>query len=519
MLTALDLVVLVGGLAGFGLASLRWLRVAQREHYLPGSVLRFARRWWFLDGRAVALAVGGLAGAALSGLSVAFAIAPPVVAAIGPIGLGVRGRTSPLAPTRRLRTLAALSALVALLVVGLSGAVASWRGAALAAAIVAILAPLVVDLAVRLLAPIEARAAARHVARARRRLAEIAPLVIAITGSYGKTTTKGYVAHLLAGRYQVLASPRSFNNQAGLARTVNELLLPGTEVLVAEMGTYGPGELADLCSWLTPTISVITAIGPVHLERFGRLEAILEAKAEITAPAKVSVLNVDNELLAGLATRLGGEGKRVVACSARLGGAAVTVSRVGDELVVAHGGEEMVRVPLPESHDAMALSNVACAVAVAIELDVPSDEIGLRLGSLPGADNRLQRRTGAGGATILDDTFNSNPAGTELALGALAATGAGRRVVVTPGMIELGPRQREENRRFAAAASEVATDVVVVGRTNRRELLGGLEARRRSGEVRVEVVAHCDDAVAFVRDQLGPGDAVLYENDLPDHYP
>ncbi len=124
-----------------------------------------------------------------------------------------------------------------------------------------------------------------YVRRAGERLRRVAPTVVAITGSYGKTSTKGYVAHLVAGTKTVVASPASFNNRAGLARAVNENLADGTEVFVAEMGTYGPGEIADLCSWLVPDIAVITAIGPVHLERFGSEDRIVQAKAEILAAA------------------------------------------------------------------------------------------------------------------------------------------------------------------------------------------------------------------------------------------
>src|SRR6202035_5977429 len=98
-------------------------------------------------------------------------------------------------------------------------------------------------------------------------------------------STKGYAAHLLGGSLTVVASPASFNNRAGLARAVNEHLTQGTEVFVAEMGTYGRGEIAELCSWVRPDVAVITAVGPVHLERFGSEERVLEAKAEILKDA------------------------------------------------------------------------------------------------------------------------------------------------------------------------------------------------------------------------------------------
>jgi UDP-N-acetylmuramoyl-tripeptide--D-alanyl-D-alanine ligase len=141
-----------------------------------------------------------------------------------------------------------------------------------------------------------------------------------------------------------------------------------------------------------------------------------------------------------------------------------------------------------------------------------------RLTTRPIVENRLTVRTAASGATILDDTYNSNPSGTTLALRALAGLRlpGHRTLVVTPGMVELGPLQDAANRAFAAEAAAVATDLIVVGRTNRRALLEG--ASEVSNNVRVRPVKNRDAAVAIVRDELGEGDVVLYENDLPDHY-
>ena len=111
------------------------------------------------------------------------------------------------------------------------------------------------------------------------------PRVVAITGSYGKTSTKNHLAQLL-GDDGVVVTPRSFNNRAGLSRAINENLADGTRVFVAEMGTYGPGEIRALCSWCVPEIAIVTAIGPVHLERMKRLEVIEAAKYEITERAE-----------------------------------------------------------------------------------------------------------------------------------------------------------------------------------------------------------------------------------------
>jgi UDP-N-acetylmuramoyl-tripeptide--D-alanyl-D-alanine ligase len=158
-------------------------------------------------------------------------------------------------------------------------------------------------------------------------------------------------------------------------------------------------------------------------------------------------------------------------------------------------------------------------VGVALELGLEPDSILPRLATLPAPPNRLSRYVAEGGYAVLDDTFNSNPAGARIALSRLGdeAEDGQRRVLVTPGMIELGHTQFEENAAFAEAAGSLASDVVVVARTNRRALSRG--AGRAPGHPAVVTVERLDQAVAWVRTNLGPGDAVLYENDLPDHFP
>jgi len=503
-------------------AGLRWLRVAQREHYLPGAVTRFALRWWPQDAASAASVVVAVAGVALAWHWPATALATALIVATGPAGLGLRGRTSTLAWTRRLRTLAVVG--TALAAAAIAGAVVAGVGPLVAGA-VALVVPLLVDLSTAITAPFERTVAHAHVRRATERLRRVAPTVVAITGSYGKTSTKGYVAHLLAGTRTVVASPASFNNRAGLARAVNENLADGTDVFVAEMGTYGPGEIAELCSWLTPAVSVITAIGPVHLERFRSEEAIVEAKAEILVDGATIVLNVDDPRLAALAAERAERGQPVRRVSSGTPDSDVLVRDDGDGLTVVVGGVEVGRAATGARP-----GNVACAVAVALELGVTPEQIAGRLGSLPTAPHRLESATGAGGFTVLDDTYNANPAGAAAALQKLAATGVGsaRRVVVTPGLVELGPRQAAENAAFAVAAAAVANDLVVVGLTNRRALLAGVahvgegDASDSGGHrpgLRGVVVGRREEAVAWVRDNLGPGDVVLYENDLPDHYP
>ena len=282
--------------------------MAQREHYLVDAVTRFALRWWTrvpLNAVGLVLAVGGFL---LSSRWPAFAFVPIAVVAVGPVGLSLRGRTAPLAWTRRLRTLALVWVVLEVAAV-VGGTLAGQGPVAAAASVLAV--PALVDLACWLTSPFERRLARTHVDRASARLARVAPRVVAITGSYGKTSTKGYVTHLVSGSRAVVASPASFNNRAGLARAVNEHLAEGTEVFVAEMGTYGRGEIAELCSWVRPDVAVITAIGPVHLERFGSEDNVVRAKAEILEGVASAVLVVDDDRLAVLADTAEQKGTRV----------------------------------------------------------------------------------------------------------------------------------------------------------------------------------------------------------------
>ncbi len=492
--------LLIVGLAvvAGGVAALRWLRVAQREHYLPGSVTQFALRWWTVTPLNVAIGIVALLAAVATFFRPLAALVAAAAVVAAPVGLSLKGVTSPLAWTARMRRLATATGL-GLLVAGVIGWLfgPGWTALALVAL------PALVDAALAALMPLERRLGEPWVERAAVALRDAGATVVAITGSYGKTSTKGYVAQLVGAAKRTLPSPASFNNRMGLARAINEHLAGGVEVFVAEMGTYGPGEIAELTEWIPPDVAVITAIGPVHLERFGTEERIVEAKSEILGRAPVAVLNVSDSRLAALADQ---EASRLRVIRAGTD-AAADVAVVDGRLVVE--GNVVGPVP-PTAHP----GNVACAAGVLLALGVEVD--AGRLADLSEPEHRRTVATGTSGVTIIDDTFNSNPAGAEAALDALLATqGGGRRVVVTPGMVELGRRQFEANRDFAARVVEEVDHLIVVGRTNRKALLEGA----RGGSAAVHVVDDRQEAVEWVRSHLGAGDAVLYENDLPDHYP
>lgn len=501
------------------MSSARWLRVAQREHYLPGSITRM-RMVWVSSSRLNMIEPPLLAAAVIGWTAFPYSdfyVLGFVAMAIFPRGLSHWGRTSVLAWTARLKRLTALLVLT----YAVSAAAVYWLISALwgragveSYAIASLIAFYTCfDLALWLSAPLEKRLSQKFVDRAASVMARVDPTVVGITGSYGKTSTKWYVHHLVDGARRVTASPASFNNRLGLARAVNEHLTPDAEVFVAEMGAYGRGEIAEICTWLRPSIAVITAIGPVHLQRFRTEERIVQAKSELIEPAEAAVLNVDHPALAKLADETEKAGRRVWRCGSTRRAADVRVSERGGRVAVHIRGRRAGEL----SVSGVFASNLACAAAVALELGVPAARIMERAERLAPAEHRQSIITSEKGFSIIDDTFNSNPAGAARALEVLSRQGGAdaRRVVVTPGMVEMGPRQRRENARFASAAAEVADCLVIVGRTNRRALLEG--AAR--GAASVITVRNREEAVVWVRTNLGPGDAVLYENDLPDHYP
>ena len=482
-------------------AGLRWLRVAQREHYLAGSVATFAGRWWTSGTANIALLTLMVIGLVGSWWSVWWAFLVPV-AQLGPIGLSIRGRTSPLAWTARLRRVA-IGASILMIAVYLAGAAI---GSGFFIALGLFLFPALIDIALLVLGPIERIIGNRWVDQASARLVSSGAKVVAITGSYGKTTTKQYAAHLLAGSFKTVASPASFNNRMGLSRAINEHLVPGTEVFVAEMGTYGPGEIEDLTRWIPPDVAAMVSIGPVHLERFRTLERIVAAKSEILDRASIGVIAVDHPLLAGLAAERA-DTMDVITVSGEGADARVTVR--GDRIRI--DGIDVGKAP----EDAFPV-NLAVAVGIGLALGLEPRDMTSRLDGLPRPEHRQTVSSSERGFSVIDDTFNSNPAGARVALGLLSRIGdGGRRVVVTPGMVEMGPDQFDQNLAFAAESAALADHLLIVGRTNRDALMEG----SAKGGASVTVVTSREEAVDWVRQNLGPGDAVLYENDLPDHYP
>jgi len=385
--------------------------------------------------------------------------------------------------------------------------------------------PAIVFWAARATAPLERRLARRFLARAACRMQRYPGRVVGITGSYGKTSTKYVVADLLATRYRVFKTPAGVNSTMGITRVIREELTDDREVFVVEMSAYGPGEIREVCDLVHPSVGILTAVGVQHLERFGTPERIAEAKYELIAalPAgSPAVINADDPVCLRLAARARAEGKRVLLYGFGEGipdlavrGSEVTVSPRGSRFRVTtwEGQTEVFETLLLGRWN---LSNILAGIGAGLASSVPLAAMREAVAALHPAPGRLEIRA-EGGLTRILDVANANPRGAEMALEVLQQFSGGSRILITPGMVELGAIEAEENRRFGEKAAAVCDYAVLVGPKQTQPIREGLLAKGFSAE-RILIAPHADAVADLLAGIVKPGDILLYENRLPDTY-
>ena len=338
------------------------------------------------------------------------------------------------------------------------------------------------------------------------------PLVVGITGSVAKTSTKEATAAVLATRLATLRSEGNQNNEIGLPLTLLRLG-PEHRAAVLEMGMYVGGEIATLASLGQPSIGIVTAIAPVHLERAGSLEAIVDAKAELleALPADgTAVLNRDDPAVVGMAGRT-----RARVVTYGLGtGAAVTAERVVGHGPAGMSFELVAREPraarFPVEIAALgrhSVANALAAAAVGLIADLADDEIASGLASPWGtASGRRASLVRVGGISVLDDSYNAAPPSMGAALDLLATLG-GRPVAVLGEMLELGPLHDAAHREVGAVAAGVVAELVVVG-PGAAGIAEGAEAAGLA-PARIHRVPDRETAIAILPTILREGDVVL----------
>jgi UDP-N-acetylmuramoyl-tripeptide--D-alanyl-D-alanine ligase len=413
--------------------------------------------------------------------------------------------------------------------------------------------PLFLIAANALLWPIQALQNRRYLKEAKSILTQLNPTIIGLTGSFGKTSTKYILNHILAGQAPTLATPGSVNTPLGIARVVREQLQPHHAYFLAEMGAYGPGSIARLCRLAPPKISCITALGPAHYERFKSLETVAAAKFEIAAATHaqggICVLSIDAmpDNLWRPYVHVNPGGYRLVTARqefVRPGdyyieeahetskGLALTISR--------NGITSSFQTPI---FGEAQIGNLATAFAVAVELGAKPATLAAAMASAQPAPHRLNIQQ-SGSQTIIDDSYNSNPTGFRTALRTLsliagvtpkAKKTARRRILITPGMVELGAIHTEEHAKLGQIAALNADVILAVasaripsfvhavqaawGMAGKSQNLptGGHQWQNAEGKILAEVPTLAA-ARTWMQAHGQPDDAVLIANDLPDRY-
>lgn len=518
----------------------RAVHILQLEEYDNGRALRWAARSWLLDRAPAAVIVVTIAFAALlvtvlGNWDFASAITAALFFALLGLALPLRFRAKPakkpLAVTMRVRRLFGALAIVLLLCAVLLLLIGWAAGASGGAAV--LIAPALVWLAValgplpaagaNLLAlPVEAAIKRRYRNEAIATLRRVNPKIVAITGSYGKTTTKELVAAILAARYRVLKTPQSYNTVMGITRCVREQLRDDCELFVVEMGMYTTGEIRELCRFVGgPDASAIVGVNEQHLERTGSIENTMRAKYEIvegTKPGGLAVFNVDNANCARLADRTNDGRVRVARVGTQAG-----LDLWADNITVTpklmrfdvHDGTTTVtvRTRLLGRH---LVPNFLIALALGKEMGVDLKTAANKLTAIAPVGHRLAVSE-VEGTLVIDDAYSANVDGARAALALLAELPAQRRFVVTPGIVELGQVEAERNREFGVQAAKVADTLLIVGERPGGYVREGALAAGLPPE-RAIACENLSAAQAHLRALTRPGDAILFENDLPDNY-
>ena len=365
--------------------------------------------------------------------------------------------------------------------------------------------------------PIESAINRGYINDAKRIIASRPDLItIGITGSYGKTSTKYYLHKLLSAKYNVLMTPESFNTTMGVVKTIRNDLRPTHEIFICEMGMMWKGDIAELCEIAKPKHVMLTSIGAQHLETMKSVENIIEEKFSITNTITdgICFLNYDNEYINSRAISKNIIKYGLSENAADYRASDVKVCESGTSFTVSTKGEQATfETSLIGSHN---VQNIIGAIAVAHSLKVSFNELALPVKRLECAPHRLEVKS-AGNNIIIDDSFNSNPAGFKAALDALSAF-EGCRILITPGMVELGEKSHSLNKEVGAHAANCADYALLIGQKQAPPIKEGLLEAGFSAD-KIHVFDSFNEGMDFANKiETSKKKIILIENDLPDNY-
>lgn len=427
----------------------------------------------------------------------------------------------PLVYTKRVQRMLATMAIIYVLGILLSLSAGQYKVQACESILLLlfILQPFLILLVNQINKPVEQRIDRYYINDAARILGDMPDLkVIGVTGSYGKTSVKYFLSTLLSGQYNVLHTPGNYNTTLGVVRTIREQMKPYHEIFICEMGAREVGDIKEICDLVHPDYGIITSIGPQHLQSFHTIENIIDTKFELAdaVPSDGKIfLNYDNEYI-----RAHKIDKNVVSYGTTGDGLSfkaydITVSPQGSAFKMKdeQGNEYEFHTRLVGNHN---VQNIAGAIAVAHTLGVPMEKLKYPVRQLESVEHRLQLIK-QGDRIVLDDAYNSNKNGFKAALDTLAMFKE-LRILMTPGMVELGEKQYDENKEVGIYAADKCDYAVLVGKEQTKPIQDGL-TEAGFAQNRMIVVDTLQEAFQMVN--AIPNEkqkVVLIENDLPDNY-
>ncbi|WP_423363826.1 UDP-N-acetylmuramoyl-tripeptide--D-alanyl-D-alanine ligase [Mycoplasma sp. P36-A1] len=340
---------------------------------------------------------------------------------------------------------------------------------------------------------------------------------IGITGSYGKTSSKNIINEILSKKYYSLVTPASFNTPLGISITINNYLQPIHEIFVCEMGADKVGEITELFNFVKPQIGIVTSIGQAHLATFKTQENIIQEKmqmVELMDANGLVVLNKDEKFIREY--NITSKAKQIwygIDNEADIMAKNIKYSKDGTSFDVAINNEDIhFETRLLGRHN---IYNILAAIAIGIHFDIAVKELIIAIKQLNYIPNRLEVKKQKD-FTIIDNAFNSNPVSSKMSLDVLEMM-PGQRIVITPGMIDLGDKQEYYNKSFGEYFKSKADIVILVGRKQTKPIYDGLEETGFNMK-NVYVVNKIYDAFNVMNKVRKPGSYVLLENDLPDAF-
>ena len=342
--------------------------------------------------------------------------------------------------------------------------------------------------------------------------------VIGITGSYGKTSTKNIVGTILSQKYNTLITPESYNTTMGVVRTINEKLNNTHQIFVCEMGAKNIGDIKEICDLVKPTYGILTAIGPQHLETFKTIENVKKTKMELidAIPNEgKSFVNFEDENIKKIKfeknTITFGLSKECNYYAEN-----IEINEFGScfDVYMNNGKKIFVKTKLLGIYN---IANIVGAVAVCNELGLSEEEIITGIRFLKPITHRLELKRNPNGSLIIDDAYNANVKGAKMALDVLANFKNRKRILITPGIVDLGEKTEEYNKNLGKQAAKSSDYIILVGEKQAKPIMEGITEENYNKE-NIYVAKNLNDALNKINLIMDQNSVVLFENDLPDNY-